>query len=162
MSKRKADRKAPTTAPDKTDECRSHQEIRQEHPQQLCSYLVPQFAELPHNGGRIEHFRESLCRTRDKTSYLPYFFSFLVVKLTFELTGVQKQSEAPLLHVRVERFVSGIHQNLIERLTRSSIGRHTIASDCLCDKVISIRRLETGILYCVTCQGEGPLTPARM
>ena len=25
--------------------------------------------------------------------------------LTIELTGVQKQSEAPLLHVRVERFV---------------------------------------------------------
>lgn len=29
--------------------------------------------------------------------------------LTFELTGVQKGCEAPLLHVRVERFVGRIH-----------------------------------------------------
>lgn len=70
-------------------------------------------------------------------------------RLTFELP------------VRMRRFASGIHQNCTERFTLSNIGRQTMASDCLCERVISISRLETGILYCVTCQGEGPLTPAR-
>ena len=50
------------------------------------------------------------------------------------ITQLRQQFNNTCCHIIIE-----IYQNLTERLTRSSIGRHTISSDCLCDKVISIR-----------------------